>query len=430
MEQRAIKKMATIAFGLMSMVLISTSGCEKDSNELEIDDLPEVVDTTDVTEVPVVSGYPVVGTNQTKYYNSTGEISAPANGAAYYGQDPLHPGNVPSYTDNNDGTITDNVTGLMWVKERGSKITWAAAVNGATTNTTGGYSDWRMPTIKELYSLIQFSGVNGPDNMVTTGFTPFIDTNYFGFAYGSGIGTERVIDCQDWSANEYVSTTMNNDATIFGVNFADGRIKGYPKYIPSSGGTLGHSLYVRYVRSNPDYGKNSFVDNSDGTVSDNATQLMWAKDDSGEGMNWPTALAWAETKNAENYLGHNDWRLPDIKELESIVDYTRSPSTSESPSIDYNYFNTTSIINEAGQVDYPYFWSSTTLLDGGPNPSGTYISFGRAIGYVNGSWIDVHGAGSQKSDIMTGNPANYPEGRGPQGDAVRIYNYVRLVRDL
>jgi hypothetical protein len=41
---------------------------------------------------------------------------------------------------------------------------------------------------------------------------------------------------------------------------------------------------------------------------------------------------------------------------------------------------------------------------------------------------DVHGASSQKSDIMVGNPANYPTGRGPQGDAVRIYNFVRLVR--
>jgi len=45
-------------------------------------------------------------------------------------------------------------------------------------------------------------------------------------------------------------------------------------------------------------------------------------------------------------------------------------------------------------------------------------------------WQDVHGAGSQKADIMIGDPAKYPEGRGPQGDAVRIYNYVRLVRNI
>ncbi len=370
--------------------------------------------------------YPVVGTNQTKYYNNSGEITAPVLGEPYYGQDPFYPGNIPDYTDNGNGTITDNITGLMWIQERGTKVTWAAAVAGASSNRTAGYSDWRMPTIKELYSLIRFSGVNGPDNMSTDGFVPFIDTGYFGFAYGSGIGTERVIDCQDWSATEYVSTTMNGSATVFGVNFADGRIKGYPEYIP--GTTEEKVLYVRYVRNNPAYGENSFQDNGDGTVTDLATGLMWSKADSGKGYDWPGALAWVQTRNAENHLGHNDWRLPDIKELQSIVDYTRSPATTGSAAID-NYFTCTGITNEAGQPDYPYFWSGTTLIDGGVTLSGAYISFGRAIGYVNGSWIDVHGAGSQKSDIMTGDPADFPNGRGPQGDAVRIYNYVRLVRD-
>jgi hypothetical protein len=48
---------------------------------------------------------------------------------------------------------------------------------------------------------------------------------------------------------------------------------------------------------------------------------------------------------------------------------------------------------------------------------------------MNGTWIDVHGAGAQRSDPKAGDPANWPTGHGPQGDAIRIYNYVRLVRD-
>jgi hypothetical protein len=52
------------------------------------------------------------------------------------------------------------------------------------------------------------------------------------------------------------------------------------------------------------------------------------------------------------------------------------------------------------------------------------------MGYMNSVWMDVHGAGAQKSDIMVGDPTVYPTGRGPQGDAVHIYNYVRLVRDI
>jgi hypothetical protein len=48
---------------------------------------------------------------------------------------------------------------------------------------------------------------------------------------------------------------------------------------------------------------------------------------------------------------------------------------------------------------------------------------------MNGTWMDVHGAGAQRSDPKSGDPADYPYGHGPQGDAIRIYNYVRLVRD-
>jgi hypothetical protein len=57
-----------------------------------------------------------------------------------------------------------------------------------------------------------------------------------------------------------------------------------------------------------------------------------------------------------------------------------------------------------------------------------YIAFGRAMGYMDGKWQDVHGAGAQRSDPKVGNASDYPEGHGPQGDAIRIDNYVRLVR--
>jgi hypothetical protein len=419
MKQFKKRKSVIILLTLTVLLLGGVSGCKNDDDETVTDNEAKI------------AGYPVVGTNQTKFYNNSGEISSPAKGQPYYGQAAFHLGNIPSYTDNGNGTITDNVTGLMWVKARGSKISWSDAVAGASTNTTGGYSDWRMPTIKELYSLILFNGVNGPDNTNITGYIPYIDIAYFDFAYGPGGSTnvgQRIIDCQDWSANKYVSTVMGNQSAIFGVNFADGRIKGYNEYVPSSG--AGNELYVRYVRGNTSYGKNNFTDNGDNTVTDKATGLMWSKDDSKTGLDWEEALAWVQTQNAANFLGYNDWRLPDSKELQSIVDYTRSPSTTNSPAIDVDFFNTTSITNEGGQTDYPYFWTSSVLLDGGPFPSGIYISFGRAMGYMNNSWVDVHGAGSQKSDLMTGNAANYPTGRGPQGDAVRINNFVRLVRDI
>jgi PKD repeat protein len=381
--------------------------------------------------------YRVVDTGQTNFYGNTTPIAPPAPGQLFYGQDAQFSGPQPAYTNNGDGTVTDLRTGLTWVRDRGTKITWEAAVSNAASCTVGGHTDWRMPTIKDLYSLILFSGANGQGFTSTVGFIPFIDTNNFGFAYGSGIGNERVIDCQDWSATRYVSTTMNGDPTVFGVNFADGRIKGYPEEVYDTGtaSKVANRMYVRYVRGNPSYGFNSFVDNGDGTVSDKATGLMWSRDDSGAGMNWSNALAWVQARNAANHLGHGDWRMPNAKELQSILDYTRSPDTTASAAI-HPVFHCTAITNEGGALDYPFFWAGTTLLDGTPQASGVYDCFGRGLGWMeippsSGNWqlLDVHGAGTQRSDFKIGDPSSYPHGRGPQGDVVRIYNFVRLVRD-
>ena len=213
---------------------------------------------------------------------------------------------------------------------------------------------------------------------------------------------------------------MDNMETLFGVNFADGRIKGYgfrrqgtSKYVKT--------FYVRFVRGKA-YGDNDFKDNGDGTVTDSKTRLMWTKTDSGKGMNWEEALAYAENGT---YAGYSDWRLPNAKELQYLVDYTRSPDTTRSPAIN-QVFQTSSITNEAGQKDYPFFWTSTTHLDGPVAPSGAvYISFGRAMGKMRGHVMDVHGAGAQRSDPKTGSARI---GHGPQGDAQRVQNFVRLVR--
>ncbi|MCP4414462.1 MAG: DUF1566 domain-containing protein, partial [Gammaproteobacteria bacterium] len=177
-----------------------------------------------------------------------------------------------------------------------------------------------------------------------------------------------------------------------------------------------------YVRGNKEYGKNNFSNNGDSTITDNATGLMWMQNDSHSGLNWEDALSYAE--NLE-YAGHSDWRLPDAKELQSIVDYTRSPETTNSAAID-PIFYCTKITNEANQDDYPCYWTSSThsnwSIVAGANAA--YVSFGRAMGYMN-SWVDVHGAGAQRSDPKIGDPNNYPTGHGPQGDAIRILNYVR-----
>lgn len=378
--------------------------------------------------------FKIVDTGQKTCYDTIIPIDPPAEGQPFYGQDAQFEGFQPSYQDHGDGTVTDLVTGLMWQKNLFSgKLTFNEAVAGADTFSLAGYSDWRLPTIKELYSLILFSGTDpsGPDPV---NLTPFLDTNYFEFRYGDTTSGERIIDAQYASRTEYAGTTMMGDHTDFGVNFADGRIKGYGTG-PMPGQTEDKKFEVRYVRGNTQYGMNDFTDQGDGTIMDHATGLIWDKNDSGEGMNWEAALAWVYQKNQENYLGYNDWRLPDAKELQSIVDYSRCLQTTGSAAID-PLFNCTSITDEGGNTNYPFFWAGTThVTSNGFGNFGVYVCFGEALGWMevppnsgNYTLMDVHGAGAQRSDFKDGDPAAYPYGHGPQGDVVRIFNFVRLVR--
>ncbi len=370
----------------------------------------------------------VVDSGQNRCYDNYSEIPCPGPGQPFYGQDAQYGGNPPSYRDNGDGTVSDLKTGLTWSKSVDArKVSLVQAEKIARGMTLGGWSDWRVPTIKELYALIDFRGNTGFSRFGASGDVPsnaipFINTDYFDFAYGDVSNGERFIDAQWLSCTKYVSTTMGVMETLFGVNFADGRIKGYG-YKRSGGGREMKKFYVRFVRGEP-YGANHFVDNGDGTVTDLSTGLMWMKTDNGKAMSWKAALSHAQRLS---YAGFDDWRLPNAKELQYIVDYSRSPDSAGSPAID-PVFRTTAIANEAGQTDYPYFWTSTTHLDGpDPGAKAAYIAFGRALGEMRGRIMDVHGAGAQRSDPKTGQAGL---GYGPQGDARRITNFVRCVRGV
>ncbi|UUX91986.1 Lcl C-terminal domain-containing protein [Methanoplanus endosymbiosus] len=422
----------------------SPSAEEADSGDEKTSDSASESTVTKTTAATGSTTYTVADTGQTKCFNNIEEITCPAEGEAFYGQDSQYPGNQPAYETSSDGlTVYDLNTGLTWQRSPDNNVDGSITADDKLTLeeaktypdelnqvSYGGYSDWRLPTIKEQYSLIDFSGTDpsGVEGTDTSELTPFIDTDYFSFTYGDTDAGERIIDSQYASDTLYVY----EDSLLFGVNFADGRIKGYGLTMPGpscvSSGRNAKTFFVTCVRGNPDYGINNFSDNSNGTITDSATGLTWSQSDSGTGMNWEEALAWVQTKNAENYLGYSDWRLPDIKELQSIVDYSRSPDTTDSAAID-PVFECTEITNEAGETDYPYFWSSTTHeTSNGKGGYASYVSFGRAMGYLDGKWQDVHGAGAQRSDPKTGDASEYPEGHGPQGDAIRIDNYVRLVR--
>ena len=217
------------------------------------------------TETSEESGnfvYPIIGTNQTIFYNNTSIMSEPGEGEDFYGQNANYPGNIPSYTDNGDGTITDNVTGLMWsqtvdlngdgVINNQDKLSYDEAVASAPNFNLAGYTDWRLPAIKEVYSLILFSGndISGYSGTTADGIPAFIDANYFAFGYGDVDAGGRLLEGQVASLTKY-GTTTRGEETMFGVNFVDGRIKGYGLETSYSGGP--EVFYVMYVRGNENY---------------------------------------------------------------------------------------------------------------------------------------------------------------------------------
>ena len=421
-----MRGLRAIAAGVLVSLVIAACAQPESGTSTTTSSRPGTTNTTEISDANDLAEptYAVVDTGQSDCYDAAGAtIACPDEGEAFFGQDGSYPGNEPAYLDNGDGTVTDLTTGLMWQQDPGDKMTYDDAVAFAASFDLAGYDDWRLPSIKELYSLIDFAGTDPSGCETADGCeaVPFIDTDYFAFAYGDTSAGERLIDSQFLSSTRNVSTTMRGDETVIGVNFADGRIKGYPVADPRGGEK---EFFVLLVRANPDYGTNEFASNPDGTVTDAATGLMWQQADDGVAREWEESLAYCE---ALELGGHGDWRLPDVKELQSIVDYGRSPDTSDSAAI-APIFGVSTITSEAGGVDYPFYWSSTTHANMRSGDAGSYVSFGRAWGYMGGSWLDVHGAGAQRSDPKSGDPANFPQGRGPQGDAIRIYNYARCVR--
>lgn len=377
------------------------------------------------------SAYPVVDTGQSRCYGTRGgaQRSCPKPGEGGFGQDAQYNLNSPRYRDNGDGTVSDKITGLMWEKGFTRNVPWRDAPRYAVRANTGGHADWRVPTIKELYSLMDFDGVTGGmgnTSQAPSDAKPYLDTGVFDFEYptdpearaASSGGHVRFIDAQYISSTAYQGLTMRRNATFFGVNFADGRIKGYQQMPRMRAG-----FYLRLVRGNPAYGRNLFRDDGNGVVTDRATGLAWMQVDSGHEslrdrlgrphygdgrMDWLEALTFCE---GLSHAGFDDWRLPHAKELQSLVDYTRSPQSTRSAALD-PLFHATPITDESGGPNFPGYWTSTTHLDGRyPGTDAIVVYFGEALGAFADSG---GGMGGPPSGGMGGPPGMGGQSMGGQ----------------
>jgi hypothetical protein len=236
-----------------------------------------------------------------------------------FGEDNDYTINSPSYTNNSNGTITDNVTGLMWQQVDGGEITIENATIYCDNLILGGFSDWRLPNPIESFSILNHQNNN-----------PAMNTTFF-----------TASTAEYWWTNTY---ELNSTTKVWCTN-AGGGIGNHPKSETISAGGI-KRFHVRAVRdiSLPTTLANHFTDNGDGTITDNLTELVWQKTPNIQTQNWENALVYAENLSLANL---SDWRLPNIKELQSLNDESRT-----NPSINSSFFPSIGVNN---------YWSSTSL---------------------------------------------------------------------
>ncbi len=212
--------------------------------------------------------------------------------------------------------VRDNVTGLIWevktddgsVHDKDRQYTCYdsdPATNGGNAGTPGegtdtedfinalndekfgGYSDWRMPTREELRSIADYGR-----------YHPAINDNYFPNAKSS----------QYWSSSSYAK----DPGIAWIVNFHNG--------LDSDGYAKSNAYYVRAVRGGQSRSFGHLVINGDGTVTDTETGLMWQQNGAESEMIWKESLAYCEDLSL---AGHEDWRMPTIRELSSLADLSK-----------------------------------------------------------------------------------------------------------
>ena len=246
----------------------------------------------------------------------TGQNSSYTN---TFGEDNDFNINIPFFIINGDGTVTDTITGLMWQQADGGEMTIENAVTYCSTLTLAGYTDWRLPNAHESFSILNHQNVN-----------PSLDNTVFPTSLA-----------EYW----WTSDRQPNDSSKVWVTNGGGGVGNHPKTETISAGGLKH-FNTRAVRDIHPTSiiPNHFSDNLNGTVTDNLTNLIWQKNSMNDSLTWEDALVKADTMLL---AGYNDWRLPNIKELQSInIEQIMNPS-----------INTTYFTN----IGINKLWSSTSL---------------------------------------------------------------------
>jgi hypothetical protein len=282
------------------------------------------------------------------------------------------------FTANGDGTVTDHLTGLIWMQNAGclSPTTWDNAAEEAHQLASGqcGLTDgsvagtWRLPNLIELESLVDVSASNLALTLesyfsnVSSGIY-WTSTAYYGGETGSiWAWTIRLSDGEyvNDGASNVMATSTNAVWAVKGS--ASGAVKlqstGFNvPYVSGDDGTLQKGVGLPYPR---------WVDNGNGTVTDILTGLVWLKQANCINLAWAAAVA-AVNNLSSGQCGLTDgstpgqWRMPNRNEMQSMADRLQ---TNEGAYFDYTILNLDDTVYQPALftnfVASQYYWTSTT----------------------------------------------------------------------
>lgn len=334
---------------------------------------PSILAALLIVVVPNVTAVDLAKTGQTTCYDAMGTVIA----CAGTGQDGETQTGVawpdPRFTENGDGTITDNLTGLIWLAQADclGKIQWLDALTAANALADGqcgltdgsAAGDWHLPNILEAVSLMNLGAPSPGDWLETHGFSGF---------YGVSLWSSTTIPDLFGSAAFCFSSAQGfMGVGMKGTTKETWAVRGItsgPAPVWRTGQTICYDnvgMVIACAGTGQDgeyqagfaWPSPRFTDNMNGTVTDNLTGLIWLQDlDCFGNRSWEEALLdVASLADGACGLGDGssagDWRLPNGREILSTIDHQNTD-----PALSTGH----PFLNVPPHSSGSRFWSSST----------------------------------------------------------------------
>ena len=316
----------------------------------------------------------------------------------------------PRFTDHGNGTVTDERTGLVWLKNANAygPVSWPQALGNAAALASGQHGltdgsqagDWRMPNINELQSLVDLDSDSGPALPKDHPFLNLQASNYWSSS------TVAIAPALGWYTALAVAPPVF-DLKMNAMRMWPVRGKGYGR-VAQTGQTRCYDVWGQPIscqgtgqdgelRTGVPLPKPRFEDHHDGSVTDLLTGLVWLKNAHTFGTQ-----SWGSAVELCHQLGHGqrgltdgsrpgDWRLPNIHEMRSIIDYD-------------NFAPALPAGHPFENVHSSLYWSSTTVASAPNQARFVFVGIGPSVwdhkSVLLGVWPVRNGRGSGGSSEL------------------------------